>query len=120
MHRYTPRREPETLRGYARREEYEGEMGPRGRGKIVNLPMSLKFDGKSNWKAFYAKFSHNSLKALVAKDKTRSAQSSRSPSGVWRTLLNCAWTVSGSSLNSNRFSRREPETETPRGYERRE
>ena len=36
MHRYTPRREPETLRGYARREEYEGERGPRGRGKIVN------------------------------------------------------------------------------------
>ena len=57
MHRYTPRREPQTLRGHARREEYEGERGPRGRGKIVNLPMSLKFDGKSNWKAFYAKFS---------------------------------------------------------------
>ena len=35
----------------------EGERGPRGRGKSVNLPMSLKFDGKSNWKAFYAKFS---------------------------------------------------------------
>ena len=33
------------------------ERGPRGRGKSVNLPMSLKFDGKSNWKAFYAKFS---------------------------------------------------------------
>ena len=28
-----------------------------GRGKSVNLPMSLKFDGKSNWKALYAKFS---------------------------------------------------------------
>ena len=26
-------------------------------GKSVSLPMSLKFDGKSNWKAFYAKFS---------------------------------------------------------------
>jgi hypothetical protein len=33
------------------------ERGPRGRGKSVSLPMSLKFDGKSNWKAFYAKFS---------------------------------------------------------------
>jgi hypothetical protein len=55
--RYTPRREPETPRGYGRREEYEGERGPRGRGKSVSLPMSLKFDGKSNWKAFYAKFS---------------------------------------------------------------
>jgi hypothetical protein len=46
--RYTPRREPETPRGYGRREEYEGERGPRGRGKSA-----LKFDGKSNWKAFY-------------------------------------------------------------------
>ena len=55
--RYTPRREPETPRGYGRREEYEGERGQRGRGKSVSLPMSLKFDGKSNWKAFYAKFS---------------------------------------------------------------
>jgi hypothetical protein len=74
-------------------------IGVRGEGERVNLPMSLKFDGKSNWKAFYAKFSRyaevsewtegesrdqlwymcfsgNSLKALVAKDKTRSAQSS--------------------------------------------
>jgi hypothetical protein len=42
---------------YARKEEYEGERGQRGRGKSVSLPMSLKFDGKSNWKAFYAKFS---------------------------------------------------------------
>ena len=32
--RYTPRREPETPRGYGRREEYEGERGPRGRGKV--------------------------------------------------------------------------------------
>ena len=32
--------------------------GVRGEGERVNLPMSLKFDGKSNWKAFYAKFSH--------------------------------------------------------------
>jgi hypothetical protein len=55
--RYTPRREPETPSGYGRREEYEGEGGQRGRGKSVSLPMSLKFDGKSNWKAFYAKFS---------------------------------------------------------------
>jgi hypothetical protein len=55
--KYTPRREPETPIGYGRREEYEGKRGPRGRGKSVNLPMSLKFDGKSNWKAFYAKFS---------------------------------------------------------------
>jgi hypothetical protein len=47
--RYTPRREPEIPRGYGRREEYEGAR--------VSLPMSLKFDGKSNWKAFYAKFS---------------------------------------------------------------
>jgi hypothetical protein len=54
--RYTTRREPETPRGYERRE-YEEERGPRGRGKSVSLPMSLKFDGKSNWKAFYAKFS---------------------------------------------------------------
>jgi hypothetical protein len=52
-----PRREPENPIGYARREEYEGERGQRGRGKSVSLPMSLKFDGKSNWKAFYAKFS---------------------------------------------------------------
>jgi hypothetical protein len=55
--RYTHRREPETPRGYGRREEYNGERGPRGRGKSVSLPMSMKFDGKSNWKAFYAKFS---------------------------------------------------------------
>ena len=33
--------------------EARGEGG----GKSVSLPMSLKFDGKSNWKAFYAKFS---------------------------------------------------------------
>ena len=52
-----PRREPENPSDYARREEYEGERGQRGRGKSVSLPMSLKFDGKSNWKAFYAKFS---------------------------------------------------------------
>jgi hypothetical protein len=55
--RYTHRREPETPRGYGRREEYEGEICPKGRGKSVSLPMSLKFDGKSNWKAFYAKLS---------------------------------------------------------------
>jgi hypothetical protein len=54
---YTPRIEPETPRGYGSREEYEGERGPSGRGKSVSLPMPLKFDGKSNWKAFYAKFS---------------------------------------------------------------
>ena len=48
--RYIPRREPETPSGCGRREEYEG--------KSVSLPMSLKFDGKSNWKAFYATFSH--------------------------------------------------------------
>jgi hypothetical protein len=35
-----------------RRREVKGEGG-----KSVSLPMSLKFDGKSNWKAFYAKFS---------------------------------------------------------------
>ena len=52
-----PRREPENPSGYARREEYEGEKCQRGRGKSVSLPMSLKFDGKSNWKAIYAKFS---------------------------------------------------------------
>ena len=52
-----PRRDPENPSGYVRREEYEGERGQRGRGKSVSLPMSLKFDGKSNWKAFYAKFS---------------------------------------------------------------
>jgi hypothetical protein len=52
-----PRREPENPSDYARKEEYEGERGQRGRGKSVSLPMSLKFDGKSNWKAFYAKFS---------------------------------------------------------------
>ncbi len=47
----------ETPRGYGRREEFEGERAQRGRSKSVNLPKSLKFDGKSNWKAFYAKFS---------------------------------------------------------------
>ena len=52
-----PRREPENSSGYVRREEYEGERDQRGRGKSVSLPMSIKFDGKSNWKAFYAKFS---------------------------------------------------------------
>ena len=55
--KYTPRREPETPRGYGRWEEFEGERGPKGRGKSINLPKFLKFDGKSNWKAFYAKFS---------------------------------------------------------------
>ena len=49
--------EPETPRGYGRREKYEGERGQRRRGKSVSLPLSLKFDGKSNWKAFYAKLS---------------------------------------------------------------
>jgi hypothetical protein len=34
--RYTPSREPETPRGYGRREEYEGERGQRGRGKSVD------------------------------------------------------------------------------------
>jgi hypothetical protein len=38
----------ETPKILARREEYEGERGQRGRGKSVSLPMSLKFDGKSN------------------------------------------------------------------------
>jgi hypothetical protein len=51
-----PRREPENPSEYGRREEYEGERVQRGRGKNVSLPMSLKFDGKSNWKAFYAKW----------------------------------------------------------------
>jgi hypothetical protein len=32
--RYTPRREPETPRGYGKREEYEGERGPRGMGRV--------------------------------------------------------------------------------------
>ena len=53
----SPRREPKNASGYVRREEYEGERGQMGRGKSVSLPMSLKFDGKSNWKALYAKFS---------------------------------------------------------------
>jgi hypothetical protein len=55
--KYTPRRKPENPRGYGRRGEFEGERGPKGRGKSVNLPKSLKFYGKSNWKALYAKFS---------------------------------------------------------------
>jgi hypothetical protein len=38
-------------------EEGRSMRGTRGKGKSVNLPMSLKFNGKSNWKAFYAKFS---------------------------------------------------------------
>jgi hypothetical protein len=38
--KYIPRREPETPIGYGRREEYEGERGPRGRGKSVNLMVS--------------------------------------------------------------------------------
>jgi hypothetical protein len=42
----TPPEENPKPRGYGRREEYEGGTGPRGRGKNVNLPMSLKFDGK--------------------------------------------------------------------------
>ena len=40
--RYTPRREPKTPRGYGRTEEYEGERGPRGRGKSISLPMLNK------------------------------------------------------------------------------
>jgi hypothetical protein len=32
--RYTPEREPETPKGYGRREEYVGERGQRGRGKV--------------------------------------------------------------------------------------
>jgi hypothetical protein len=55
--RHTPGREHETPRGINRREECKEERGPRGRGKSVHFPMSLKLDGKSNWKAFYAKFS---------------------------------------------------------------
>jgi hypothetical protein len=37
--RYTPRREPETPRGYGRRE-YEGERGQRGRGfaDVLTVP----------------------------------------------------------------------------------
>jgi len=31
--KYTPRREPETPRGYGKREEFEGERGQKGRGK---------------------------------------------------------------------------------------
>ena len=40
MPKYTPRREPETHRGYGRREEYEGEKGLRGKGKCqcANVP----------------------------------------------------------------------------------
>jgi hypothetical protein len=55
----------QTPRGYGRREEYEGERGQRGRGKSVSLPMSLKFDGKSNWKAFFAKFSRYAFRAIL-------------------------------------------------------
>jgi hypothetical protein len=40
-------------------EEGRSMRGRRASGEreSVNVPMSLKFDGKSNWKAFYAKFS---------------------------------------------------------------
>ena len=55
--KYTMGREPGTPRGYGRREEFEEERAQKGRGKSVNLPKSLKFDRKSNWRAFYAKFS---------------------------------------------------------------
>ena len=55
--KYTPRREPEIPRGYGRREEIEGERGPKRRGRSVSLSQSLKFDGKSKWRAFYATFS---------------------------------------------------------------
>ena len=55
--KYTPRREPGNPSGYGRRGEFEGERVHKGRGKSVHLPKSLKFEGKSNWKAFYAKFS---------------------------------------------------------------
>jgi hypothetical protein len=42
---------------------------------------------------WYMCLSGKSLNALVARDKTRSAQSSRSSSGVWRALLNWTWAV---------------------------
>ena len=43
---------------------------------------------------WYMCVSGKSLNALVARDKTRSAQSSRSSSGVWRALLNWTWEFS--------------------------
>ena len=48
---------------------------------------------------WYMCVSGKSLNALVARDKTRSAQSSE----VWRALLNWTWGVSGSSRKPNRF-----------------
>jgi len=51
------RRDAEVPIFYGRREDVDGERGPKGKGKSVSLPKALKFDGKSNWKAFYAKFS---------------------------------------------------------------
>jgi hypothetical protein len=42
---------------------------------------------------WYMWFSGKSPKALVATDKTRSAQFSRSSSGIWCALLNCTCAV---------------------------
>ena len=52
-----PEENPKILAVMQEGRSMRGERGQRGRGKSVSLPMSLKFDGKSNWKAFYAEVS---------------------------------------------------------------
>jgi hypothetical protein len=52
-----PEENPKILAVMQEGRSMRGERGQRGRGKRVSLPVSLKFDGKSNWKAFYAEVS---------------------------------------------------------------
>ena len=51
-----PEENPKILAVMQEGRSMRGERS-KGKGESVSLPMSLKFDGKSNWKAFYAKFS---------------------------------------------------------------
>ena len=53
----SPEETPKILAGMQEGRSMKGREVKGEGGKSVNLPMSLKFDGKSNWKAFYAKFS---------------------------------------------------------------
>jgi hypothetical protein len=97
--RHTLGREHETPRIVQRRDEYEGESergqcrpsgddpeGPGGRNSYTpRLPI---YSQVTHILPGYMCVSGKSLNALVARDKTRSAQSSRSSSGDWRALLN--------------------------------
>jgi hypothetical protein len=85
----------------------EARGGPKYSLRVVLEPLTSLSDAP--WHSlttacWYMCASGKSRNALVARDKTRTAQSSRSSSGVWRALLNWTWAVSGSSRKPNRVS----------------